>query len=195
MSKLKFVKSATKLSEFPIDKKPEIGFVGRSNAGKSSVINTLGSGRIAKVSSTPGKTRLLNLFDHKEGYRVVDMPGYGFASRGNEEVGSWRRMIESFLLERENLIGLMLIMDIRREWTDDEQLLMDLAASRQVEFGVVLTKTDKISKSATVQAKNKLIQQLSFNCCLPMSNQNREGFAELEKTLFDWVHPKQQSQE
>src|SRR4051812_11511852 len=131
MSKLQFLKSATKLSEFPRDERPEIAMVGRSNAGKSSVINTLAGGRLAKVSSTPGKTRLLNFFEHKEGYRVVDMPGYGFAVRSGDEVFSWRKMIESYLLERENLMGLMLIMDIRREWTDDEQMLMDLAASQQ----------------------------------------------------------------
>jgi len=189
MNKLQFVKSATKLSEFPRDHRLEIAFVGRSNAGKSSVINSLAGGRMAKVSSTPGKTRLLNLFDHKEGYRVVDMPGYGWASRGGDEMHSWRKMIESFLLERENLAGMMLIMDIRREWSDDEQMLMDLAAHRKIEFGVVLTKTDKLSKSAVMQAKNKLLQALNITAVLPMSNPKRIGAVELEELLFDWSHP------
>ncbi len=188
MSKLRFVKSATRLGEFPKDAVREIGIVGRSNAGKSSVINSLAGGRLAKVSSTPGKTRLMNLFDHKEGYRIVDMPGYGFAARGGDEVKSWKNMIESFLLQRPNLIGLMLVMDSRREWTEDEQLLFDLAVERRLEFGVILTKTDKLSRSAIMAKKNKLLQDLRFNCCLPVSNPNREGIKELEKYLFDWSH-------
>lgn len=189
MSKLRFVKSATKLSEMPFDTQPEIAFVGRSNAGKSSVINSLCGGRVAKVSSTPGKTRLLNLFSHAEGYRVVDMPGYGWSTRTGEEMHTWQKMIESFLLERENLAGMMLIMDIRREWTADEQMLLELASQRQVDFGVILTKTDKLTRNHVNQAKAKLLQQVGISDCLTISNMNREGFKELEKILFDWVRP------
>lgn len=188
MSKLQFLKSAVHLNDFPFDHRPEIAFVGRSNAGKSSVINTLAGGRLAKVSQKPGKTRLLNLFDHKEGYRLVDMPGYGYASRGGDEVTSWQKMIESFLMGRENLMGLFLIMDIRRDWAPEEQMLWDLARRRQLEFGVVLTKIDKLSRSAVMQRKNQLLQAVSFTDCLLVSNTAKEGFKDLEKTLFDWVH-------
>lgn len=189
MSQLKFVKSATKLSEFPFDHKPEVAFAGRSNAGKSSLINVLARSRqsMAKVSQTPGKTALLNLFDHKEGYRIVDMPGYGYASRSGKEVASWRKMIESFLLGRENLKVLLLVMDIRRDWSDEEQMLLDLAERENLQFGLILSKADKLSKSAVKIKKDKLIQQLNIDLVLPFSNQTKEGLEMLEKKLFDWL--------
>lgn len=189
MSQLKFVKSATKLSEFPLDHKPEVAIAGRSNAGKSSLINVLARSRqpMAKVSQTPGKTALLNLFDHKEGYRVVDMPGYGYASRSGKEVASWRKMIESFLLRRENLKVLLLVMDIRRDWTDDEQMLLDLAEQENLQFALILSKADKLAKSAVKIKKDKLIQQLNVDLVLPFSNQTKEGLEMLEKKLFDWL--------
>ena len=189
MSHLKFVKSATKLSEFPFDHKPEVALAGRSNAGKSSLINVLARSRqpLAKVSQTPGKTALLNLFDHNEGYRVVDMPGYGYASRGNKEVASWRKMIESFLLRRENLKVLLLVMDIRRDWSDEEQMLLDLAEQENLQFGLILSKADKLTKSAVKAKKDKLIQQLKVDLVLPFSNQTKEGLEMLEKKLFDWL--------
>ncbi|MBY0385122.1 ribosome biogenesis GTP-binding protein YihA/YsxC [bacterium] len=189
MSHLKFVKSATKLSEFPFDHKPEVALAGRSNAGKSSLINVLARSRqsMAKVSQTPGKTALLNLFDHKEGYRVVDMPGYGYASRSGKEVASWRKMIESFLLGRENLKVLLLVMDIRRDWSDEEQMLLDLAERENLQFGLILSKADKLAKSAVKTKKDKLIQQLKVDLVLPFSNQTKEGLEILEKKLFDWL--------
>jgi GTP-binding protein len=189
MSQLKFIKSAVKLSDFPVDHKPEVALAGRSNAGKSSLLNILARSRnpVAKVSQTPGKTALLNLFDHKEGYRLVDMPGYGYASRGQKEVMQWRKMIESYLLRRENLKVLLLIMDIRRDWSDDEQMLLDLAEQQNLQFGLILSKADKLTKSAVNTKKNKIIQQLNVDLVLPFSTQTKEGLDLLEKNLYDWL--------
>jgi GTP-binding protein len=189
MSQLTFLKSATRISEFPVDHRPEVAIAGRSNAGKSSLLNTLARSRypVAKVSQKPGKTALLNLFDHKEGYRVIDMPGYGYASRSGTEVQSWRKMIESYLLRRDNLKVLLLIMDIRREWSDDEQMLLALAEKENLQFGLILSKADQVSKSAAKTKKDKLFRDLNIDLVLPFSSQNGEGLVALEKTLFDWL--------
>ena len=189
MSQLKFLKSATKISEFPFDHKAEVALAGRSNAGKSSLINAMARSRhpVAKVSQTPGKTTLLNLFDHTEGYRLVDMPGYGYASRSGKEVLQWRKMIESYLLRRENLKVLLLVMDIRRDWSDEEQLLLDLAEKENLQFGLILSKADKLSKSAVKTRKDKIIHYVSVDLVLPFSSTNKEGLEVLEKTLFDWL--------
>ncbi len=189
MSQLQFIKSATRVSEFPVDHKAEVALAGRSNAGKSSLINAMARSRrpVAKVSQTPGKTALLNLFDHAEGYRLIDMPGYGYASRSGSEVMQWRKMIESYLLRRENLKVLLLVMDIRRDWSDDEQMLLDLAEKENLQFGLILSKADKLSKTAVKAKKEKIIQQVSVDLVLPFSSPNKEGLDVLEKTLFDWL--------
>lgn len=185
MSKLKFVKSAAQLKDFPYDHKPEIAFAGRSNAGKSSLINVLANSKIAKVSGTPGKTRLLNLFDHKDGYRIVDMPGYGYAARSGSEVKSWRQMIESFLVERENLRAILLVMDIRRSWAKDEQMLYEMAMGLGYDFSVALTKADKLSKGRANSAKLKLSQQLSVDSVFPVSCLKKTGLQSIERHLYD----------
>lgn len=187
MQKLTFLKSAVKLVDFPLDNLNEVAFAGRSNAGKSSVINCLARTKVAMVSGTPGKTRLLNLFTHKEGYRIVDMPGYGYAARGGDEVKSWKNMIETFLLHRENLKAIVLIMDIRREWDKEEEMLLNLAESKGLHLAVVLNKSDKLSKSAVISKKNKTLQEVSPEFCLPFSALAKTGVKELENKLFDWT--------
>ncbi len=127
-----FLKSAVRLDQCPQEDRPEVAFLGRSNSGKSSLINALtGRKTLAKVSSTPGKTRILNFFDFGPHYRLVEMPGYGFASRGGDEQRSWQRMIEDYLGGRQSLVGLVLIMDIRREMTEDEEMLMRYAQDHE----------------------------------------------------------------
>lgn len=184
---LTFVKSAAKLADFPIDHKNEVAFAGRSNAGKSSVINTLSRGKVAMVSSTPGKTRLLNLFDHREGYRLVDMPGYGYAARGGDEIKSWQNMIETFLFQRENLKAIVLIMDIRRDWDEEEQMLLKLAQRKGLHFGVVLNKADKLSRGAAKARKEKVLQGLNVEFSLLYSASEKIGVQDLENQLFDWL--------
>ena len=123
-----FIKSATELSQCPIDSLKEVVFLGRSNAGKSSLINSLLNRKaLAKVSNTPGKTRLMNFFLINQAYRFVDLPGYGFAKRSPGELEMWAQFIEEYLLNRENLVGLILVKDIRRKWSTDEQLIYNLS--------------------------------------------------------------------
>ncbi|MBY0316181.1 MAG: ribosome biogenesis GTP-binding protein YihA/YsxC [Bdellovibrionales bacterium] len=185
-SKLTFIKSAVDIHDFPEDNQSEILFAGRSNAGKSSLINTIAQGKVAKVSSTPGKTRHLNIFEHREGYRIIDMPGYGYAIRSKDEVDSWKKMIEPYLLKRMNIKGLVLVMDIRREWAEEEQQMLELAQYLRVGLAVILNKADKLSRGAALAKKAKLSQSLSINDCLLMSVLKKQGIEDLENLLIKW---------
>ena len=182
-----FETSAVDLEGCPRDAFPEIAIVGRSNAGKSSLINALANSRIAKVSSTPGKTRLLNFYKAPR-YRLVDMPGYGFAARAGAEQYSWQRMVESFLAIRENLLGLILVMDIRRDWTDDEENLLDWLEPRELPCVVVLTKADKLSRSAMFQHVNKVKINSRIDSVFTASALKRQGLFEIEDYIYKtWI--------
>lgn len=185
--KIEFIKSAVKISDFPTHRLPEIAIAGRSNAGKSSFINTLGLRNIALVSNTPGKTRLLNFFNFKDKFVLVDMPGYGFASRSGGEQHSWESMIEGYLLQRPQLVGLILIMDSRREWTEDEELLKRFSDSEGFPMIVVLTKTDKLSKSETLNAIRKIKKQCGVEV-FGVSSLKKLGQKEVENYFFkNWI--------
>lgn len=186
---MQFVTSAVNLQGCPEDTVPEVAIVGRSNAGKSSLINGLSNSRIAQVSSTPGKTRLLNFFKGPH-YRLVDMPGYGFAVRGGDETRAWRGMIEPFLAARGNLVGLLIVMDIRRDWSDDERNLLDWIAPRDLPVAVVLTKADKLSRSTALQRVRLIRRQAGAENVLMSSALKKTGFVELEDFIFrNWIKP------
>jgi GTP-binding protein len=189
MSKIiQFMKSAVLPKDYPIHKKAEVAIAGRSNAGKSSFINALSKGKVAKVSSTPGKTRLLNFFDMSGSYVLVDMPGYGFAARSNDEVLEWHKMIEAYLMNRENLCGLLLIMDIRRAWTEEEELLKKFSDQRGFPLAVVLTKADKMSRNQMLQATAKIKKISGLSAVFPVSSLKKEGQDEVEEYIFEtWV--------
>lgn len=188
MAQFTFVKSVEKLTSFPRDTVPEIALVGRSNAGKSSFVNTLSNERLAKVSQKPGKTRLLNLFyNKKDKYRLVDMPGYGWSSRSAEEMKTWTQMVEDFLHFRPNLCGLLLIMDIRRDWAPEEQMLLDLALSRQMHFGVILSKSDKLSKNDVKIKISDIKQVVKDFPVVAVSNLKKTGADDIEKLMWSWV--------
>ena len=147
MLKAEFIKSAVWSHDFPETRRPEIAMVGRSNAGKSSLVNAMiGPTNIAKVSATPGKTRLLNFFNVGEHYSLVDLPGYGFAKGGKAEYEIWNRMISRYFELRETLVGMVLICDIRRQWTADEQMILNLANQKKIKMICVLNKTDKLTR-------------------------------------------------
>lgn len=144
--KAKFLTSAAKLEQCPAPELPEIAFIGRSNAGKSSLINALFGTKIAKVSSTPGKTTLLNFFEVKDDFRFVDTPGYGYAARSRREVKSWKSMLENYFSCRSNLVGAVLVMDIRRQWQEDEALLAVWLEQLEIPLTVILSKADKLNR-------------------------------------------------
>ncbi len=116
-----------------------------------------------------GKTRLLNFFNMEDSYTLVDMPGYGFAARSGDEMAEWHKMIETYLMTRENLRGLVLIMDIRREWTADEELLKKFSDRRGFPLAVVLTKADKLSRGQMLQAVAKVKKTSGLSAVFPVS--------------------------
>ncbi|ASD64685.1 ribosome biogenesis GTP-binding protein YsxC [Bdellovibrio bacteriovorus] len=185
---IQFIKSAVLEKDFPVHKKAEVAIAGRSNAGKSSFINALTKNKIAKVSSTPGKTRLLNFFELDQSYVMVDMPGYGFAARSGDEMREWHRMIETYLMNREQLRGLLLVMDIRRSWTEDEELLKEFSERRGFPLAVVLTKADKMSRSQMLQAVAKVKKASGLSAVFGVSSLKKEGQDAVEDYIYEnWV--------
>jgi GTP-binding protein len=154
-----FVKSAVWPPQYPPATLPEIAFVGRSNVGKSSLINTLvGRKKLAKTSNTPGRTQLINFFTINEKMSFVDLPGYGFAKVSQSVKKDWGDMIESYLRERQCLALVILILDIRRDPSEDDLSLRDWLEHYRIPYLYVLTKTDKLSNNQTI-ARQRAIER------------------------------------
>ena len=131
----------------PKQLRPEVAFIGRSNVGKSSLINMLcGNKTLAKTSATPGKTLLLNYFLIDDSWYIVDLPGYGYAQRGKEGREKLRKIIESYVLEREQLTNLFVLVDCRHEAQKIDLEFMEWLGENGIPFAIIFTKTDKISK-------------------------------------------------
>jgi GTP-binding protein len=188
---LKFLTSADDVKGCPQDNKLEVALIGRSNSGKSSLLNSLANERVAKVSSTPGKTRLLNFFDAGPSYRLVDMPGYGWSARGGAEHHGWKRMIETYLSTRENLCGLLLLMDVRRDWTIDENDMIEWTKQLGLPVALVLTKADKLGRSDLNKRIHALSSTSKIEKIFITSAQQKTGFEDMEDFIFNsWVKPR-----
>lgn len=187
MSKVKFVKSASQLDQFPPGKMPQVAIAGRSNSGKSSFINTLARSKVAKVSGTPGKTRLLNIFDVESKFYLVDMPGYGYAARSHSERNEWEKMIEKYLVNSEQLRGLILLMDIRRKWSDEESMIFDFCQAMNLGLIVGLTKADKLSRSQWKSTVMQMEKQLGVPV-FALSSLKKWGFSDITgHVLKNWI--------
>ncbi len=163
--KAHFVTSASKPSEFPPPNLPEIAIVGRSNVGKSSLINALvGQDGLARTSRTPGRTRLVNWFqiDAPKPFHFVDLPGYGFAQVSLAMKESWRPLIEAYLAERKSLAGVMLLIDIRRGVGDEELDFVPWLQEREIPVVVALTKADKLPKNKRTLEVLKIKRELGL---------------------------------
>ena len=157
-----FVTSAVKTSQYPPEVLPEIAFAGRSNVGKSSLINTLvNRKRLVKTSSTPGRTQLINFFDINQNLTFVDLPGYGYARVPAAIRKKWGPMIETYLSTRQTLKGVVIIMDIRRLPREEEQNLIHWLAHYSIASILVLTKTDKLSKTKLIKQQAAIIKALA----------------------------------
>ena len=153
--KAKFSLSAAKVDQCPEDQGFEVAFAGRSNAGKSSALNTLTHASLARTSKTPGRTQLLNFFDLDEERRLVDLPGYGYAKVPIPLKQHWQRHLEAYLSSRESLKGVILMMDVRHPMTDFDQLMLDWSLASHMPMHILLTKSDKLTYGA---AKNTLLK-------------------------------------
>lgn len=148
IKKATFVRSLSTFGAFPGQGLPEIAMVGKSNVGKSSLINNLtGNSKLARTSSEPGKTRLVNLFLINERFFLVDLPGYGFARASKQEREKWAGMIEGYLQRSQNLRRVFQLVDIRHAPTEDDQLMVEYLRHYDIPFTVIATKADKLSKA------------------------------------------------
>ena len=151
-----FVISSPDESKCPAPDKPEYAFIGRSNVGKSSLINMLtGRRKLAKISSTPGKTMLINHFIINEQWYLVDLPGYGFAKRSKTERAKWERMIRKYILNRTSMLTLFLLIDIRIKPQQIDLDFIEWLGVSNIPFSIVFTKADKLK---IMQVENNLIQ-------------------------------------
>ncbi len=159
-----FIKSAVKPSQYPAEELPEIAFVGRSNVGKSSLINTLvNRKRLVKTSSTPGRTQLINFFNINKAFTFVDLPGYGYAKVPESVKKTWGPMVETYLSKRKTLKGAVLIMDIRRSPGLQELNFIDWLHYYFIQSIFILTKTDKLSKTKQIKQHNLIAKILSVD--------------------------------
>lgn len=140
---------------------PEIAIVGRSNSGKSSLINKICNNRkLARVSSEPGKTRSVNFFEINREFMLVDLPGYGFAKRGAQEKESWGRLVEGYFAASENLLHLLLLCDIRHDPSEGDLAMVNWLRYYDIPFTLIATKCDKIAKSKRRGYVDKLVAAL-----------------------------------
>ena len=185
------LESAAGANQFPDLVMPEIAFAGRSNVGKSTLINSLLTRKkLVKTSSTPGKTRLINFFLINEIFCLVDLPGYGFAKVPAEMRESWRKLIETYLSRRDNLRGVVLIIDIRHGPTAQDRQLKSWLDFHRRPMLVVASKSDKLSRGKCASQLQKIKKDLELTQLpLPHSSQNKEGRGQIWKALDGWLSP------
>ena len=158
----KFIISNSRADMCPKHDRPEYAFIGRSNVGKSSLINMLtGRKALAKTSSTPGKTLLINHFLINNDWYLVDLPGYGYAQRGKSEMSKLKSLIEHYVLEREELTCLFVLIDSRHELQAKDAEFIRLLGENGVPFGIIFTKADKLSKTAAKNNVENICKALS----------------------------------
>ena len=185
----KYLTSAFELSQLVPDEGLEIAFAGRSNAGKSSAINCLTQQKgLCKTSKTPGRTQLINFFELDPQRRLVDLPGYGFARVPKKMRSHWDQVLSGFLLQRNALKGLVIVVDIRRGISELDQALFDMVEST-LPIHVLLTKSDKLSRSAVKNQIKRTQQQIAHtrHTVSSLSTLNRQGLEQLEQRCKQWL--------
>ena len=161
INKSEFVISSPVVNKCPADNKPEYAFIGRSNVGKSSLINMLCNHKgLAKTSSTPGKTLLINHFIINNEWYLVDLPGYGFAKRSKNERQKLENMIRGYKLQREQLVNVFVLVDIRHEQQAIDREFIDWMGTSNIPFAIVFTKADKLSAAKAKQNIEKWMKAL-----------------------------------
>jgi GTP-binding protein len=191
LSKATFTLSAPDIRRLPADSGIEVAFAGRSNAGKSSALNTLTNQRgLARTSKTPGRTQLINIFEIAENKRLVDLPGYGFAKVPLEMKKKWQKALGEYLEKRECLKGLVILMDIRHPLKDLDMDLIQWAVDGELPVLALLTKSDKLSQgkvSGQVLAVRKELASLNADIKVQaFSSLKRTGSEQADKVICDW---------
>ncbi|MCY1286271.1 putative GTP-binding protein EngB [compost metagenome] len=187
-----FLISAAKVDQCPDDSGYEVAFAGRSNAGKSSALNTLTHASLARTSKTPGRTQLLNFFRLDDERRLVDLPGYGYAKVPIPLKQHWQRHLEAYLGSRESLAGVILLMDIRHPLTEFDRMMLDWSLASGMPLHILLTKADKLAYGAAKNALLKVRQELRKGWGEEVGVQlfsapKRQGIDEAHAVLARWL--------
>jgi GTP-binding protein len=187
-----FLTSAAKFSQCPADEGWEVAFAGRSNAGKSSAINSLtGNRKLARTSRTPGRTQLINFFSVGEQQRLVDLPGYGYAKVPRAMKDAWNRQMEAYLSQRQSLRGLVLLSDVRHPLTDFDQQMLAWASECDMPLHMLLTKADKLkrgpAKNTLLKVRGQLAHYGDLVSVQLFSALKHDGHRELTKVLDRWL--------
>ena len=188
----RFLQSATTMDTLPPELGFEVAFAGRSNSGKSSTLNRLCRQKsLARTSKTPGRTQLINFFELPEGKYLVDLPGYGYAKVPERVKLEWQRFIESYLVNRFTLCGLVIVMDIRRPMLDHDLTMLNWAESRDLPVHIVLNKSDKLKHGqakSTLLKTQKALNDYTNSCSVQMfSALKNQGVEELSNKLDSWL--------
>ncbi|MCF6288402.1 MAG: ribosome biogenesis GTP-binding protein YihA/YsxC [Proteobacteria bacterium] len=192
-ARTKFLTSAYKVAQLPDDIGLEIAIAGRSNAGKSTTLNTLvGNKKLAKVSKTPGRTQLLNCFDLGDDMRLVDLPGYGFAKVPKKVKAHWQHEINIYLQQRKSLIGVVIVMDIRHPLKEFDRQFLHWADQSGLYSHVLLNKSDKFrsgkKKAVLMEVTQEMLQISRTTTIQTFSGLKKEGIPELSSTLLSWYN-------
>ena len=189
-NKADFLCSYFDARELPLEKKPEVVFVGRSNAGKSSMINKLvNRKKFAYTSSKPGKTAAINYFSIDNSIYIVDLPGYGFAQRSKTERRGWGSLIETYFSLGRDMRLVVLLIDIRHGPTEDDVMMYEYLMSKTVPFCVAVTKSDKVSKTAAKEMVESISEQFGVDR-FAFSSENGEGVDTLKAIIEDLTEAK-----
>lgn len=191
LSKATFTISAPDIRRLPEDSGIEVAFAGRSNAGKSSALNTLTNQRgLARISKTPGRTQLINVFEIADNKRLIDLPGYGFAKVPLEMKKKWQKALGEYLEKRESLKGLVVLMDIRHPLKDLDMDLIEWAVDSELPVLALLTKSDKFSqgkRSAEVLKVKKILSKLNGDIKVQaFSSLKYTGKEQADAVICDW---------
>ncbi|MDR6676959.1 ribosome biogenesis GTP-binding protein YihA/YsxC [Pseudomonas oryzihabitans] len=187
-----FLISAAKVEQCPTDSGREVAFAGRSNAGKSSALNTLTHASLARTSKTPGRTQLLNFFSLDEERRLVDLPGYGYAKVPIPLKQHWQEHLEAYLSSRHSLSGVVLMMDIRHPLTEFDRLMLDWAQASSMPLHILLTKADKLAfgaqKNALLKVQRDVRQGWGDTASIQLfSAPKRQGVEDAQRVLAAWL--------
>lgn len=190
-NKVEFELSAGVVAQLPESTKPEIVFSGHSNVGKSSLINKLVQRKnLARVSSQPGKTATINFFD-AEDFKLVDLPGYGYAKVSKAEKARWAELVEGYLSAGRNIALIIQIIDIRHKPTRDDYDMLDFLYQSKAPFVIALTKRDKLKKTAYQKRIDELLDELADyeeTELFPVSSQNGEGLDDLKEVIEEYIN-------
>ena len=180
--------TAVRREQFPESGLPEFVFIGKSNVGKSSLLNAMaGRKALARTSGTPGKTRVINFFNINNLCMFVDLPGYGYARVSRPEAQKWGRMAEQYLLCRSRIKAVFMLLDIRHDPTASDRQMLEWLAHYQFNIIAVATKSDKIKKSAVPQRLKQLRESTRIANIMPFSSETKSGRDELWEIILEII--------